>query len=205
MSEKKKTNNELIIKNIKKGILLIIIGALIVTLFNLEYIFAKSNLNKILDSKISDDVHVPEGVLRITSEYNGDIESYKVILKSLADVAENVIPKYYEVSVDKSDEEIKTYFEKHKKVILIETGIETVDEYLAFTETLKTLKSNEFVIKDYYVDITTILIKYNRIEANFVFEYENGQNVVLNAVLNNITQKNASPVKYIAPYVVNKN
>lgn len=199
MSEKKKTNNELIIKNIKKGILLIIIGALIVTLFNLEYIFAKSNLNKILDSKISDDVHVPEGVLRITSEYNGDIESYKVILKSLADVAENVIPKYYEVSVDKSDEEIKTYFEKHKKVILIETGIETVDEYLAFTETLKTLKSNEFVIKDYYVDITTILIKYNRIEANFVFEYENGQNVVLNAVLNNITQKNASPVKYIAP------
>ena len=200
MSEKKKTNNnELIIKNIKKGILLIIIGALIVTLFNLEYIFAKSNLNKILDSKISDDVHVPEGVLRITSEYNGDIESYKVILKSLADVAENVIPKYYEVSVDKSDEEIKTYFEKHKKVILIETGIETVDEYLALTETLKTLKSNEFVIKDYYVDITTILIKYNRIEANFVFEYENGQNVVLNAVLNNITQKNASPVKYIAP------
>ena len=200
MSEKKKTNNnELIIKNIKKGILLIIIGALIVTLFNLEYIFAKSNLNKILDSKISDDVHVPEGILRITSEYNGDIESYKVILKSLADVAENVIPKYYEVSVDKSDEEIKTYFEKHKKVILIETGIETVDEYLAFTETLKTLKSNEFVIKDYYVDITTILIKYNRIEANFVFEYENGQNVVLNAVLNNITQKNASPVKYIAP------
>ena len=199
MSEKKKTNYELIIKNIKKGILLIIIGALIVTLFNLEYIFAKSNLNKILDSKISDDVHVPEGVLRITSEYNGDIESYKVILKSLADVAENVIPKYYEVSVDKSDEEKKTYFEKHKKVILIETGIETVDEYLAFTETLKTLKSNEFVIKDYYVDITTILIKYNRIEANFVFEYENGQNVVLNAVLNNITQKNASPVKYIAP------
>ena len=199
MSEKKKTNNELIIKIIKKGILLIIIGALIVTLFNLEYIFAKSNLNKILDSKISDDVHVPEGVLRITSEYNGDIESYKVILKSLADVAENVIPKYYELSVNKSDEEIKTYFEKHKKVILIETGIETVDEYLAFTETLKTLKSNEFVIKDYYVDITTILIKYNRIEANFVFEYENGQNVVLNAVLNNITQKNASPVKYIAP------
>ena len=200
MSENKKTNNnELIIKNIKKGILLIIIGALIVTLFNLEYIFAKSNLNKILDSKISDDVHVPEGVLRITSEYNGDIESYKVILKSLEDVAENVIPKYYELSVNKSDEEIKTYFEKHKKVILIETGIETVDEYLAFTETLKTLKSDELVIQDYYVDITTILIKYNRIEANFVFEYENGQNVVLNAVLNNITQKNASPVKYIAP------
>ena len=199
MSEKKKTNNELIIKNIKKGILLIIIGALIVTLFNLEYIFAKSNLNKILDSKISDDVHVPEGVLRITSEYNGDIESYKVILKSLADVAENVIPKYYEVSVDKSDEEIKTYFEKHKKVILMETGIETVEEYLAFTETLKTLKSDELVIQDYYVDITTILIKYNRIEAKFVFEYENGQSVVLNARLNNITQKNASPVKYIAP------
>ena len=32
--------------------------------------------DKILDSKISDDVHVPEGILRITSEYNGDIESY---------------------------------------------------------------------------------------------------------------------------------
>ena len=199
MSEKKKTNNELIIKNIKKGILLIIIGALIVTLFNLEYIFAKLNLNKILDSKISDDVHVPEGVLRITSEYNGDIESYKVILKSLEDVAENVIPKYYELSVNKSDEEIKTYFEKHKKVILMETGIETVEEYLAFTETLKTLKSDELVIQDYYVDITTILIKYNRIEAKFVFEYENGQSVVLNARLNNITQKNASPIKYTAP------
>lgn len=200
MSENKKTNNnELIIKNIKKGILLIIIGALIVTLFNLEYIFAKLNLNNILDSNISDDIHVPEGILRITSEYNGDIESYKVILKSLADVAENVIPKYYELSVDKSDEEIKKYFEKHHKVILIETGIETVDEYLAFTETLKSLKSNEFVIQDYYVDITTILIKYNRIEAKFVFEYENGQSIVLNARLNNITQKNASPIKYTAP------
>lgn len=200
MSDKNKTNNtELIIKNIKKGILLIIIGALIVTLFNLEYIFAKSNLNKILDSKIADDVHVPEGILRITSEYKGDIESYKVILKSLADVAENVIPKYYELSVGRSDDEIKTYFEKHHKVILIETGIDTVDEYLAFTKTLNTLKSNEFVIQDYYVDITTILIKYNRIEANFVFEYENGQTVVLNAVLNNITQKNASPIKYTAP------
>lgn len=200
MSENKKTNNnELIIKNIKKGILLIIIGALIVTLFNLEYIFAKLNLNKILDSNISKDVHVPEGILRITSEYDGDIESYKVILKSLEDVAENVIPKYYELSVNKSDEEIKTYFEKHKKVILMETGIETVEEYLAFTETLKTLKSDELVIQDYYVDITTILIKYNRIEAKFVFEYENGQSVVLNARLNNITQKNASPIKYTAP------
>lgn len=200
MSENKKTNkNELIIKNIKKGILLIIIGALIVTLFNLEYIFAKLNLNKILDSNISKDVHVPEGILRITSEYDGDIESYKVILKSLEDVAKNVIPKYYELSVDKSDEEIKSYFEKHKKVILMETGIETVEEYLAFTETLKTLKSDEFVIQDYYVDITTILIKYNRIEAKFVFEYENGQSVVLNARLNNITQKNASPIKYTAP------
>ena len=200
MSENKKTNNnELIIKNIKKGILLIIIGALIVTLFNLEYIFAKLNLNKIWDSNISKDVHVPEGILRITSEYDGDIESYKVILKSLEDVAENVIPKYYELSVNKSDEEIKTYFEKHKKVILMETGIETVEEYLAFTETLKTLKSDELVIQDYYVDITTILIKYNRIEAKFVFEYENGQSVVLNARLNNITQKNASPIKYTAP------
>ena len=112
---------------------------------------------------------------------------------------ENVIPKYYELSVNKSDEEIKTYFEKHKKVILMETGIETVEEYLAFTETLKTLKSDELVIQDYYVDITTILIKYNRIEAKFVFEYENGQSVVLNARLNNITQKNASPIKYTAP------
>lgn len=200
MSDKNKTNNtELIIKNIKKGILLIIIGALIVTLFNLEYIFAKANLNKILDSKIADDIHVPEGILRITSEYKGDIESYKVILKSLADVAENVIPKYYELSVGKTDEEIKTYFEKHHKVILIETGLETADEYLAFTKTLNTLKSNEFVIQDYYVDIATILIKYNRIETNIVFEYENGQTVVLNAVLNNITQNNASPIKYTAP------
>lgn len=200
MSDKNKTNNtELIIKNIKKGILLIIIGALIVTLFNLEYIFAKANLNKILDSKIADDIHVPEGILRITSKYKGDIESYKVILKSLADVAENVIPKYYELSVGKTDEEIKTYFEKHHKVILIETGLETADEYLAFTKTLNTLKSNEFVIQDYYVDIATILIKYNRIETNIVFEYENGQTVVLNAVLNNITQNNASPIKYTAP------
>ena len=200
MSDKNKTNNtDLIIKNVKKGILLIIIGALIVTLFNLEYIFAKSNLNKILDSNISKDVHVPEGILRVTSEYNGDIESYKVVLKSIADVAENVIPKYYEVTVGKSTDELKTYFEKHHKVILIETGIETADEYLAFAETLKTLNSNEFVVQDYYVDITTILIKYNRIETNIVFEYENGQSVVLNAVLNNITPKDASPIKYLAP------
>lgn len=198
--EKKNDNSELIIKNIKKGILLIIIGTLIVTLFNLEYLFARANLNKILDANnFNKDTYVPEGILRITSEYKGDISSYKVILKSIEDVAKNVIPKYKEIANNKSDEELTTYFDKHVKVILMETGIETAEEFVKFAKHLNSLKGDNFVVQDYYVDITTIIVKYNRVETNMIFEYENGQSIALNLVLKNITQKNVSPIKYIAP------
>ena len=193
-------NKELIIKNVKKAIVLIIIGALIVTLFNLEYILAKLTLNKILDkTDIESDIYIPEGILRITSEYKGDIESYKVVLKSLDNIANNVIPKYYEKINGKTDEELKSDFENRKKVILIETGIETSEEYINFAKHLSTLSNENLIVQDYYVDITTIVIKYNRIESNIIFEYENGQEIALKITLKNITQEDVSPIKYTAP------
>ena len=81
----------------------------------------------------------------------------------------------------------------------METGIETAEEFIKFAKHLNSLQGDNFVVQDYYVDITTIIVKYNRVETNMIFEYENGQSIALNLVLKNITQKNVSPIKYIAP------
>ena len=201
----KKTKQNLKAKIIVATIIIILIGVLI-CLLNYEYISAKQKLNDINDiTDVENDIYIPEGILRVTSSYEGDVQSYKVVLKSLQHTAEVVIPKYAVALRGKSDEDLKNYYDKNEKIVKIETGIEEVEDFVEFGKALNTLQGDTFTVKDYYVDITSVTEKFNRVEALMTFEYREGQSIDLKIVLERIIHKNVSPLKYLAPdTVVNK-
>ena len=198
----KNTKQNLKAKIIVATIIIILIGVLIY-LLNYDYISAKQKINDITD--IAEDIYIPEGILRVTSSYEGDVQSYKVVLKSLEHAAEVVIPKYAVALRGKTDEDLIKYYEKNEKIVKIETGIEEVEDFVEFGKVLNTLQGDTFTIKDYYVDIISVTEKFNRVEALMTFEYSEGQSIDLKIVLERIIHKNVSPLKYLAPEtVVNK-
>ena len=201
----KNTKQNLKAKIIVATIIIILIGVLIY-LLNYDYISAKQKLNEINDiTDIAEDIYIPEGILRVTSSYEGDVQSYKVVLKSLEHAAEVVIPKYAVALREKTDEDLIKYYEKNEKIVKIETGIEEVEDFVEFGKVLNTLQGDTFTIKDYYVDIISVTEKFNRVEALMTFEYSEGQSIDLKIVLERIIHKNVSPLKYLAPEtVVNK-
>lgn len=201
----KNTKQNLKAKIIVATIIIILIGVLIY-LLNYDYISAKQKLNEINDiTDIAEDIYIPEGILRVTSSYEGDVQSYKVVLKSLEHAAEVVIPKYAVALRGKTDEDLIKYYEKNEKIVKIETGIEEVEDFVEFGKVLNTLQGDTFTIKDYYVDIISVTEKFNRVEALMTFEYSEGQSIDLKIVLERIIHKNVSPLKYLAPEtVVNK-
>lgn len=201
----KNTKQNLKAKIIVATIIIILIGVLIY-LLNYDYISAKQKLNEINDiTDIAEDIYIPEGILRVTSSYEGDVQSYKVVLKSLEHAAEVVIPKYAVALRGKTDEDLIKYYEKNEKIVKIETGIEEVEDFVEFGRVLNTLQGDTFTIKDYYVDIISVTEKFNRVEALMTFEYSEGQSIDLKIVLERIIHKNVSPLKYLAPEtVVNK-
>lgn len=201
----KNTKQNLKAKIIVATIIIILIGVLIY-LLNYDYISAKQKLNEINDiTDIAEDIYIPEGILRVTSSYEGDVQSYKVVLKSLEHAAEVVIPKYAVALRGKTDEDLIKYYEKNEKIVKIETGIEEVEDFVEFGKVLNTLQGDTFTIKDYYVDIISVTEKFNRVEALMTFEYSEGQSIDFKIVLERIIHKNVSPLKYLAPEtVVNK-
>ena len=201
----KNTKQNLKAKIIVATIIIILIGVLIY-LLNYDYISANQKLNEINDiTDIAEDIYIPEGILRVTSSYEGDVQSYKVVLKSLEHAAEVVIPKYAVALRGKTDEDLIKYYEKNEKIVKIETGIEEVEDFVEFGKVLNTLQGDTFTIKDYYVDIISVTEKFNRVEALMTFEYSEGQSIDLKIVLERIIHKNVSPLKYLAPEtVVNK-
>lgn len=201
----KNTKQNLKAKIIVATIIIILIGVLIY-LLNYDYISAKQKLNEINDiTDIAEDIYIPEGILRVTSSYEGDVQSYKVVLKSLEHAAEVVIPKYAVALRGKTDEDLIKYYEKNEKIVKIETGIEEVEDFVEFGKVLNTLQGDTFTIKDYYVDIISVTEEFNRVEALMTFEYSEGQSIDLKIVLERIIHKNVSPLKYLAPEtVVNK-
>lgn len=201
----KNTKQSLKAKIIVLTTIIILIGVLI-CLLNYEYISVKQKLDDINDiTDIANDIYIPEGILRVTSSYEGDVQSYKVVLKSLEHTAEVVIPKYVVALRGKTEEDLKKYYDKNEKIVKMETGIEEVEDFVEFAKALNSLQGDTFTIKDYYVDITSVTEKFNRVEALMTFEYREGQSIDLKIVLEKIIHKNVSPLKYLAPDdVVNK-
>lgn len=180
-------------------ILIVVLIGILICLLNYDYISAKNKLKEINNLNMAEDIYIPEGILRVTSLYEGDVESYKVVLKSLEYTSKVIIPKYILETRDMSDEDLKKYYESEEKIIKIETGIEEVDDFVAFAKVLQEIKGDTFTIKDYYVDITSVTEKFNRVQAIMTFEYEEGQKVDLKIVLERIIHKNVSPLKYKSP------
>ena len=163
----------------KYGFILVIIVLLIGVLIFINYkrIRALNNLNRILEpTKIETNVKIPEGILMVTNEYSGDIESFKVVLKSLDDFVYNVVPRYVKETRNTSDDNLKTFYEINKDVIAMECGLDTFEDYNKLVKELSKIKGDELKVKDYYIETTSIDVKYNRVEAILVIQCEGEEN-----------------------------
>lgn len=197
-----KTNNEKknLFKILKILLLIILVSCIGALIYNYQYIMAKMKLNEILEDNkpLGEDVYYPDGLLNVTHEYDGDISSYKVVLKSLEHFAKDTLPKYYVETKDMDDEVLTQYYERHKKRIQVETGMETVEEYLAFAKYLNKFDFDELVVSEYYVNILAVDPKYNRVDAEMVFLTDNKEEIEVAISLKSITKKNTSPIVYTA-------
>ena len=185
----------------KYGFILVIIVLLIGVLIFINYkrIRALNNLNRILEpTKIETNVKIPEGILMVTNEYSGDIESFKVVLKSLDDFVYNVVPRYVKETRNASDDNLKTFYEINKDVIAMECGLDTFEDYNKLVKELSKIKGDELKVKDYYIETTSIDVKYNRVEAILVIQCEGEENLEVRISLNSITKVEYSPIIYKA-------
>lgn len=195
MKKNKKTNVN--VKNIALFIIMIIAVGIIILVLNMRYLSALKHLNEILDpNTISSDIIIPNGIFMVTNEYFGDIESYKVVLKSLDDIVNNIFPKYYSELKYYSEDDLKNYFEFNGEIILMEVGIDNFDDFNNICTTLRKCETEQLTLKNYYIDTTTVNKKYNRVDAVMVIEYEGNQELRIMISLKNITQNKVSPIIY---------
>ena len=131
-------------------VILIAIGFMIIILMNpvenrINYIYKNEQ-----DWSIS---KMPENVSPLFAKYNGTVESQS-IYKAMNIFVEDIIKEYYSEFKDDFDEaKIAKHYDNNALTIKRELGITDKETFIAFINTLKVLKGDELVLKDYIITL----------------------------------------------------
>ena len=175
------------------AIILIIIIVILLTnpTFHANIRLLKINNPDSMDEKMP----VPEYLNMAVSIYDGELTP-QIIAKTYYNFANKVVPKYYKKCKNMSDEKIEKYFKKHKKIIKIELGYTSQDDFKSFIKSIQDLNGNKLEFEDYRIMSTSVSKINNITNCYLVLQYKNNNEITINTqILNNI-QKNQTSILY---------
>lgn len=158
---------------------------------------SEQQLKYIMSDEWNDELF-PKGMPAFIRSYSGELNA-KNIGKSIDYVVNTVIPQYKKDLYGKDEKEITKYYNKNKNAIIIDTGIDNIDDFKKFiNEIVIKTKSNDLKFESFYIDENSIEEYSNKTTAYLYIEYDGCAEVDLKIeALKNI-EKQISSVKYFA-------
>lgn len=182
----------------KKKLFIILICIIIIAII---YIFspkqkAYRTIKKInIPDKMSESLQLPTYLNEVVGKYSGELTT-QIIAKTYNNLAENLIPKYYEKCKNLSDQEIEKYYNRNKKIIKIELGFSNSNEFKQFANNLKKLQGDKLTFENYRILRTTVVNENGSTSAYLGITYSNNEEIILNTKLSNEVQKKATSITY---------
>lgn len=176
-------------------VILIAIGFMIIILMNpvenrINYIYKNEQ-----DWSIS---KMPENVSPLFAKYNGTVESQS-IYKAMNIFVEDIIKEYYSEFKDDFDEaKIAKHYDNNALTIKRELGITDKETFIAFINTLKVLKGDELVLKDYIIIPDSIKQVTRGLKFVLAVDYENNERLLFDLKILNNSSKESTPINYSA-------
>lgn len=171
----------------KKIKILIIICAILLVGISAIYILLKPNtrayreLEEIkVSNEMDDELVLPKGLYKLGAVYNGEL-STEVICKSYNNLVTNVIPKYYKNCKSLNNDELKKFYEKNDKVIYIELGYESFNQFFNLIKEVETLSTDELVLESYELEKLSLEEKEDAFSMYLKIKYENNNEIILNS------------------------
>lgn len=179
-------------------ILLLILIAIILLIITNPTFRAKMRLEKINRPDTMDEtMPVPDYLSAAVAKYDGELTP-QIIAKTYYNFSNVVIPKYYKKCKEMPDEKIEKYFGRHKKIIKIELGFTSSEEFKSFIKLIQTLNGEKLEFENYRILSDTVHKENNIINCYLIIKYKNNEEIVLNSqILNNI-QKAQTSILYSA-------
>ncbi len=189
-----KKYNEKKIKNLII-ILIIILLALLILYFSNPLVISRLKLKSINNSKLPDEMKVPEYINFVVGLNENEILPESVI-KYYNNFAEKLIPKYYKKCKEMTSDEINKYFEKNKKIVETELGITEKTKFNNFISILKNIKNDELVLEKYYILDNTVINRSNNIVAYIGIKYENNEAIYFKSAISKTYQKDKCSIDF---------
>lgn len=195
--DKKKSKNRNF-KFSKKKLFIILICIIIIATI---YIFspkqrAYRTIKKInVSDKMSESLQLPTYLNEVVGKYSGELTT-QIIAKTYNNLAENLIPKYYEKCKNLSDQEIEKYYNRNKKIIKIELGFSNSNEFKQFANNLKKLQGDKLTFENYRILRTTAVNENGSASAYLGITYSNNEEIILNTKLSNEINKKETSITY---------
>lgn len=158
---------------------------------------SEQQLQYILSNQWNDELF-PKGMPAFIRGYSGEMNA-KTIGKSIDYVVNTVIPQYKNDLYGKNENEITKYYKKNKNAIIIDTGIDNLDDFKEFVNeiNIKT-KSEKLEFESFYIDENSIDTTDDKTTANFYISYKNCAEIELKIEVLNKIEKQVSSIKYFA-------
>lgn len=186
-------------KKVKKILILLVIcilllfSLLLFILFNSE-LKAQRELNvTLISNEMDEHLELPKGLYKLIEIYKGELTT-EIISKQYNKIAKVFIPKYYEDCKNLNDSELNKYFNKNKKVIYIELGYETYEEFNKFIKELSNLTGNKLVFESYEIPIDSIEKTDIGYSAYISIKYENNETITFNSNISRKAEKDKTSI-----------
>ena len=139
---------------------------------------------------------MPENVSPLFAKYNGTVESQS-IYKAMNIFVEDIIKEYYSEFKDDFDEaKIAKHYDNNALTIKRELGITDKETFIAFINTLKVLKGDELVLKDYIIIPDSIKQVTRGLKFVLAVDYENNERLLFDLKILNNSSKESTPINY---------
>lgn len=195
--DKKNTNK---IRKIKTCLLLLMI-LVVILIIAIIYIYKNdsnneeiSKLRYIYNQEWNDEVF-PKGMPEFIRNYEGELTAQN-IGKSIYYVITDSIPMYNKTLSDKSDEQLKEYFQNNKVGISVDFGIENELDFIRLIKEIEKIYSEEFELEKFYIDESSIIPTLTNTTADLYIKYKDCEEVKLKIKVSSDKNNNMSSIKY---------
>ncbi|MBR2289693.1 MAG: hypothetical protein IJ867_03605 [Clostridia bacterium] len=130
------------------------------------------------DTKWNDGTLYPENMQLLKRSYYGTVD-IRSIGKSIDFVVNKDIPNLKATLAGKPSEEIKEYFNKNKKGIILVYGIQTPEAFETFVGKIKDLSATKLELESYKIDPDTIKVLDKETTVDLHVTYKNCEELIL--------------------------
>lgn len=175
--------------------ILISIGFIILMLMNP----VENRINYIYDNNQEWSVSkMPANVSPLFAKYNGTVETPS-IYKAMNLFVEDLIKEYYsEFKNDFDEAKIAKYYDNNALTIKRELGINEKETFIKFINSLKVLKGDELVLKEYIIIPDSIKQVTRGLKFVLAVDYENNERLLFDLKILNTSSRESTPINYSA-------